>query len=92
MPSKEGVVEIRDVDDWIAGVISPGDLHILKHPRGPAHHPNEVVAILACPRCGVAGFITRSQYDGDATMLCASDTCSAWFMASPRGTILLAPC
>jgi len=35
------------------------------------------VAVMACPRCGTLGLITRRQLYGSEIMICGGDFCSA---------------
>ena len=71
--------ELQQIEDWIPEQMEPGTLYMLENPgtMGDVHNP--YVAVLACPRCGSLGLITRGQYAGIEPMICGTDHCSADF-------------
>lgn len=69
--------ELQVLDEWIPEQMEPGTLFVLDTaaPMGDAQNP--FVAVLACPKCGALGLITKNQYYGFESMICGSETCSA---------------
>jgi hypothetical protein len=69
--------DLQMLDEWIPEQMEPGTLFVLENaaPMGDARNP--FVAVLACPKCGVLGLITRAQYVGLESMICGGDACSA---------------
>jgi len=69
--------ELQMIEEWIPEHMEPGTMFVLQNPgtMGDAHNP--YVAVLACPRCGSLGLITRGQYFGLQSMICGADHCSA---------------
>jgi len=69
--------DLQMLDEWIPEQMEPGTLFVLENaaPMGDARNP--FVAVLACPRCGALGLITRAQFVGLESMICGGDTCSA---------------
>ena len=69
--------ELQTLDEWIPAQMEPGTLFVLENaaPMGDARNP--FVAVLACPRCGALGLITRAQFYGLESMICGADNCSA---------------
>jgi hypothetical protein len=69
--------DLQMLDEWIPEQMEPGTLFVLENaaPMGDARNP--FVAVLACPKCGALGLITRAQYVGLESMICGGDVCSA---------------
>src|SRR5579875_3450123 len=69
--------ELEYLEEWIPEKMDPGTVFVLDNPSKLGQSQNPYVAVMACPRCGTLGLITRQQlYLGDA-MICGADTCSA---------------
>ena len=69
--------ELQMLDEWIPEQMEPGTLFVLENaaPLGDARNP--FVAVLACPRCGALGLITKAQLLGLESMICGGGSCSA---------------
>ena len=76
--------DLQMLDEWIPEQMEPGTLFVLENaaPMGDARNP--FVAVLACPKCGVLGLITRAQYVGLESMICGGDACSAEYYLARR--------
>ena len=69
--------ELEFLEEWMPEKMDPGTVFVLDNPSKLGQSQNPYVAVMACPRCGTLGLITRLQlYSGDA-MICGGDTCSA---------------
>lgn len=68
---------LQFLEEWIPDKMDPGTVFVLENQTKLGHEQNPFVAVMACPRCGTLGLITRRQlYDGEA-MICGGDVCSA---------------
>ncbi len=69
--------ELEFLEEWMPEKMDPGTVFVLDNPSKLGQAQNPFVAVMACPRCGTLGLITRQQlYSGDA-MICGGDACSA---------------
>lgn len=69
--------ELQMLDEWIPEQMEPGTLFVLENATPMGDERNPFVAVLACPRCGALGLITRAQFVGRESMICGGDSCSA---------------
>jgi hypothetical protein len=71
------VAELTLLDEWIPEQMEPGTLFLLEQAGDLGKADNPYWAVLACPRCGSLGLITRQQCAGLESMICGADICSA---------------
>lgn len=69
--------DLQRLDEWIPEQMEPGTLFVLENATAMGDARNPFVAVLACPKCGALGLITRAQFVGLESMICGGDTCSA---------------
>jgi hypothetical protein len=69
--------DLQMLDEWIPEQMEPGTLFVLENTASMGDARNPFVAVLACPKCGVLGLITRAQFVGQESMICGGDACSA---------------
>ena len=68
------------LDEWIPERMDPGTLFVLSdRSKLSSDRQQSYVAVLACPRCGAVGLITRNQLLGNEAMICGGEACSAEF-------------
>ena len=69
--------DLQFLEEWIPEQMAPGTVFVLENQTKLGNDENPYVAVMACPRCGTMGLITRRQlYSGEA-MICGGDLCSA---------------
>ncbi len=76
-PETSVVAELDLLDDWIPEQMQPGMMFLLDQSSEVNQTSNPYWAVLACPKCGFLGLITRRQYEGTESMICDADHCSA---------------
>jgi hypothetical protein len=69
--------DLQFLEEWIPERMDPGTIFVLENPSRLGRTENPYVAVMACPRCGTLGLITRNQLRGVDTMICGGETCSA---------------
>lgn len=69
--------ELQFLEEWIPEKMDPGTVFVLENQAKLGQKQNPYVAVMACPRCGTMGLITRRQLYAGGTMICGSDQCSA---------------
>ena len=79
------VSELSLLEEWIPEQMQPGTLFLLEQTGSViGNADNPYWAVLACPRCGSLGLITRQQCAGLETMICGSQTCSAEYILEEK--------
>lgn len=73
------VAELNILNEWIPEQMQPGTLFVLENAGEEGQKEDPYWAVLACPKCGTLGLVTRKQVIGLLPILCGSDQCSAWF-------------
>jgi hypothetical protein len=73
------VAELDILNEWIPEQMHPGTLFVLENAGEEGEKDDPYWAVLACPKCGTLGLVTRKQVAGLLPILCGSDQCSAWF-------------
>jgi len=71
------IAELTLLEEWIPEQMQPGTLFLLEQAGDLGKADNPYWAVLACPRCGSLGLITRQQCAGVESMICGADNCSA---------------
>lgn len=71
--------DLQLLEEWIPERMDPGTIFVLEKQSRPEAEKDPIVAVLACPRCGTMGLITRRQFRFGGMMICGSDSCSAEF-------------
>jgi hypothetical protein len=69
--------DLQFLEEWIPERMDPGTVFVLENQEKLGQAQNPFVAVMACPRCGTLGLITRRQLSGGETMICGGDVCSA---------------
>jgi hypothetical protein len=69
--------ELQFLEEWIPEKMDPGTIFVLENQAKLGQEQNPYVAVMACPRCGTLGLITRRQLYGSEIMICGGDVCSA---------------
>jgi hypothetical protein len=69
--------ELQFLEEWIPEKMDPGTIFVLENQAKLGQEQNPYVAVMACPRCGTLGLITRRQLYGSEIMICGGDLCSA---------------
>jgi hypothetical protein len=69
--------ELQFMEEWIPERMDPGTVFMLDEQNKLGQAQNPFIAVMACPRCGTLGLITRRQLYGSETMICGGDACSA---------------
>jgi hypothetical protein len=69
--------ELNLLEEWIPEQMEPGTLFLLEQAGDLGNADNPYWAVLACPKCGSLGLITRQQCAGLEIMICGSEICSA---------------
>ncbi len=73
------VSEVSVLTEWIPEQMGPGAMFVLENAGEVGDNEDPYWAVLACPRCGTLGLITRRQISGLIPVICGSDQCSAQF-------------
>ena len=73
------VAEVNVLNEWIPEQMGPGTLFVLENAGEAGGGDDPYWAVLACPKCGTLGLITRRQIAGLISVICGSDQCSAQF-------------
>ena len=69
--------DLQFLEEWIPEKMDPGTVFVLENQSKLDHEQNPYVAVMACPRCGTMGLITRRQLYAGEAMICGGDQCSA---------------
>jgi hypothetical protein len=69
--------DMQFLEEWIPDRMDPGTVFLLENQAILGLEQNPYVAVMACPRCGTMGLITRRQLYAGETMICGGDACSA---------------
>ena len=69
--------DLQFLEEWIPERMDPGTVFVLENQDKLGLAQNPYVAVMACPRCGTLGLITRRQLYWGETMICGGDDCSA---------------
>lgn len=77
--------ELHLLEEWIPEQMEPGTLFVLENAASMGEANNPYVAVLACPKCGALGLITKYQYVGLESMICGADLCSAEYYLREDG-------
>ena len=78
------IAELTLLEEWIPEQMQPGTLFLLEQAGDLGKADNPYWAVLACPRCGSLGLITRQQCAGLQTMICGADACSAEYYLAEK--------
>jgi len=70
-------VDFQLLEEWIPEKMEPGTIFVLEHQTTVGAGKEPFVAVMACPRCGTLGLITRRQLCGGEAMICGGEKCSA---------------
>jgi hypothetical protein len=73
------VSEVNVLSEWIPEQMGPGAMFVLENAGEVGDGDDPYWAVLACPRCGTLGLITRRQMAGLIPVICGSNECSAQF-------------
>ncbi len=73
------IAEINFLNEWIPEEMNPGTVFVLENAGRIGDERDPFWAVMACPRCGTLGLITRKQMAGLIPVICGSDKCSAQF-------------
>jgi hypothetical protein len=69
--------DLQFLEEWIPERMDPGTVFVLEDQAKLGQAQNPYVAVMACPRCGTLGLITRRQFYAGEIMICGSANCSA---------------
>lgn len=69
--------DLHYLEEWIPERMDPGTVFVLENQDKLGQAQNPYVAVMACPRCGTLGLITRRQLYSCDPMICGGDNCSA---------------
>lgn len=69
--------DLEYLEEWIPERMDPGTVFLLENQAKLGQVQNPYVAVMACPKCGTLGLITRHQLYCGQTMICGGDACSA---------------
>ncbi len=79
------LTELHLLEEWIPEQMAPGTMFVMEAAKEAETVGNPYCAVLACPRCGCLGLITRGQLSGVQPMICGSPDCSAEYQLCEEG-------
>ncbi len=79
-PQEAYVTKMMEMPAWMPEAMEPGCLFLLaRRFQLSAKREPRLVAVLACPQCGMLNMITEAQYGGQSAVVCESELCGQHF-------------
>jgi hypothetical protein len=83
--------ELSVLSEWIPEQMEPGTIFVLECAGEIGDQDDPFWAVLACPRCGQLGLVTRKQIAGLLSVMCGANYCSAEFFIRNDDIVIRQP-